>query len=66
MNRNQFSSISHADTDEKVGEFWDTHDFTDFDTDAPDAAFEIVCAVPIEANLTQRNRATSKSAGFKS
>ena len=39
------------DTLEKIGEFWDTHDFTDFDTDAPDVEFEISCAVPIELDL---------------
>ena len=36
------SSISKADSDEKIGEFWDAHDFTGFDTDAPDAEFEII------------------------
>lgn len=30
---------------------WDTHDFTDFDTDAPDATVKAVCAVPIEVEL---------------
>jgi len=46
------SSISQADTDEKIGEFWDTHDFTDFDDpNAPDIKFEISCAVPIEVEL---------------
>ena len=39
------------DTLEKIGEFWDTHDFTDFDTDAPDVEFEILCAVPVEVDL---------------
>lgn len=45
------SPISKADTLEKMGEFWDTHDFTEFDTNAPDAAFEITCAVPVEIDL---------------
>ena len=36
MDADRLSSISKADTLEKMGEFWDTHDFTDFDTDAPD------------------------------
>lgn len=35
MEENKLSSISKADSDEKTGEFWDTHDFTGFDTDAP-------------------------------
>jgi hypothetical protein len=51
MGANKLSSISKADTLEKMGEFWDTHDFTDFDTDAPDVEFEISCAVPIEVDL---------------
>jgi hypothetical protein len=48
---NKLSSVSKADTLEKMGEFWDTHDFTGFDTDAPDVEFEISCAVPIELDL---------------
>jgi len=51
MDESKLSSISRADTDEKIGEFWDTHDFTEFDTDAPDIEFEITCAVPIEVEL---------------
>lgn len=51
MDAGKLSSISKADTLEKMGEFWDTHDFTDFDTDAPDVEFEISCAVPIELDL---------------
>lgn len=51
MGGSNLSSISHADTDEKMGAFWDTHDFTDFDTDAPDVEVEVVCTVPIEAHL---------------
>lgn len=42
MNETNLSSISHAGTDEKMGEFWDTHDFTEFDDPSvPDAKFEI-------------------------
>lgn len=51
MGKNKLSSISKADTLEKMGEFWDTHDFTEFDTDAPDVEFEISCSVPIELEL---------------
>lgn len=52
MDANKLSSISQADTDEKIGEFWDAHDFTDFDNPAtPDVTLEITCAVPIEAEL---------------
>ena len=52
MDANRLSGISKADSLEKMGEFWDTHDFTDFDnTDAPDVEFKISCAVPIESDL---------------
>ena len=52
MDVNNLSSISQVDSDEKIGEFWDTHDFTDFDDpNAPDVNFEISCAVPIEVEL---------------
>jgi hypothetical protein len=51
MEENKPSSVSQADSDEKIGEFWDTHDFTEFDTDAPDAEFEITCTVPVSLEL---------------
>jgi hypothetical protein len=52
MDANKVSSISQADTLEKMGEFWDTHDFTDFDNpEVPDIAGQTVCAIPIEADL---------------
>lgn len=41
MEENKLSGISKADSDEKIGESWDTHDFTEFDSDAPDAEFEV-------------------------
>ncbi len=52
MDANKLSNISIADTDEKVGGFLDSHDFTEFDNpDAPDIEFEITRAVIIEAEL---------------
>ena len=52
MAANRLSSISKADTLEKMGEFWDTHDFTECDNpDVPDVEFKISCAVPIELDL---------------
>jgi len=51
MDANRLSSISKADTLAKMGEFWDTHDFTDFDTDTPDVEFQVTCAVPLEVSL---------------
>jgi hypothetical protein len=41
MDENRLSSISKVDSDEKVAEFWDSQDFTELDTDAPDVKFEI-------------------------
>jgi len=46
MEENRLSSISKADSDEKIGDFWDNHDFAEFDTDAPDAQFEVLSTVP--------------------
>jgi len=63
MDASRLSSISKADTDEKIGEFWDTHDFTDFDTDAPDVEFEITCAVTIEVELYSAIEQQAKSRG---
>ena len=52
MAENKVSSVSNADTLEKMGEFWDAHDFTDFDDhDVPDVEFDVSCAVPIELEL---------------
>jgi hypothetical protein len=52
MDESRLSAISQANTDEQIGDFWDTHDFTDFDNpDAPDVAFEFGHVVLIEAEL---------------
>jgi hypothetical protein len=51
MDENKVSSISKAKTDDGIGEFWDTHDFTDYDTDAADVEFEVSFAVPVEVEL---------------
>ena len=51
MAENRLSNISKADSDEKIGEFWDSHDFTEFDTGAPDAEFEIISTVPVQLEL---------------
>ena len=52
MDANRLSSISKADSLEKMGEFWDTRDFTDFDDpNAPDVEFTITHAIPIELDL---------------
>jgi len=51
MAENRRSSISQTDSLEAMGEFWDTHDFTQFDTDAPDVEFTISSTVSIEPDL---------------
>jgi len=52
MDGNNRSSISQADTLYGIGEFWDTHDFTEFDDpNLPDAEFTFTRAVPIEIEL---------------
>jgi len=46
------SSISKVDNLEKMGEFWDKHDFTEFDdVNAPDIEFKVTVAVPIDLDL---------------
>jgi len=45
------SSVSKSDSLEKLGEFWDNHDLTEFDSDVADVKFEVVCAVPVEIDL---------------
>ncbi|MBN1409189.1 MAG: hypothetical protein JW956_15420 [Calditrichaceae bacterium] len=61
----KLTSISKADTLEKVGDFWDTHDFTDFDTDAPDVEFKISCAIPIELDLLSSVEQQARKRGIK-
>ncbi len=52
MDESKLSSVSRADSVEKMGEFWDQHDFTDFDDpEAPDVEFTVRCAVPLEPDL---------------
>ena len=51
MDENRLSSISKTDSDEKIGEFWDKHDFTELDTDSPGAEFEVISTVPIQLEL---------------
>jgi hypothetical protein len=51
MDKNKFSSISKSDTLEGMGEFWDEHDFTEFDSDDPDVTFDVSCAVPVDLEL---------------
>lgn len=66
MDKDPLSSISQADALEKIGEFWDTHDFTDFDDpNLPDVEFEIRCAVPIELDLLASVEKQARLRGVK-
>jgi hypothetical protein len=65
MDVSKLSSLSKADTDEKIGEFWDTHDFTDFDTDVPDVEFEIAYTVTLEVDLFSQIEQQARQRGVK-
>lgn len=65
MDENKLSSISKADADEKIGEFWNSHDFTDFDTEVPDVKFEVTCTVPIEVELLNEIEKQAHKRGVK-
>ena len=65
MEKNKLSSVSKTDTLEKMGEFWDTHDCTEYDTGSNDVEFEISCAVPIEIDLYSLLESQAKSRGVK-
>lgn len=65
MAENRTSSISKAGSDEKIGEFWDSHDFTDFDADTPDAEFEIISTVPVQVELLNEIEAQAAKRGVK-
>jgi len=46
------SSVSKTNSIEKIGEFWDKHDFTDFDDpNAPDIEFHVSVAISVEPDL---------------
>ena len=62
-NEPKHSAISHATSLEEMGAFWDTHDFTDYDTDAPDVEIKLARVVPIEAALLQALRQQAQQRG---
>ena len=54
MDGSKLSHLSEAEAYKKIGEFWDTHDFTDFDdANAPDAEFEVSGSVAVESSLLE-------------
>ena len=65
MAENNSSSVSRTDSDEKIGEFWDGHDFTEFDTDAPDVQFEVISTVPVQLELLNEIEKQAAKRGVK-
>ena len=66
MAANNRSSISQGETLEQIGEFWDTHDFTDFDDpNAPDIEFTVSRAIPIESDLFAALEQQAQQRGVK-
>lgn len=59
------SSISQADNYQAMGEFWDGHDFTDFDDPTrADVVFEIRDTVRIEAELLAKIEKVAAARGI--
>jgi hypothetical protein len=65
VEENRLSSISKANSNEKVGEFWDNHDFTESDTGAPDAEFEVIRTVPVQLELLNEIEEQAAKRGVK-
>ena len=46
------SSVSKTNSLKKMGEFWDKHDFIEFDDpNSPDVEFHVTAAIPVEPDL---------------
>jgi hypothetical protein len=46
------SSVSKSASEQKMGEFWDRHDFTEVDDpNAPNVEFHVTAAISIEPDL---------------
>jgi hypothetical protein len=60
------SSVSKAKSSEKTGDFWDKHDFTEFDDpNAPDVNFHVTVAIPIEPDLLSDIEELANQRGIK-
>ena len=62
------SSISKADSYEKIGKFWDTHDVTDFWEQTKEVEFEVEIEsqktyFPVETSLSTKMSAIAKEHG---
>ncbi len=65
MAENKQTSVSKAKTNEEIGEFWDSHDFTDFDTNVPDIEYTVSFAVPVEVELLSAIEKEARKHGVK-
>ena len=60
------SSVSKANSPEKMSKFWEKHDFTGFDDpNAPDVEFHIAAAIPIEPDLLSEIEELAHMRGIK-
>ena len=60
------SSVSKTNSLGKMGEFWDKHDFTEFDDpNVADIEFDINVAVPIEPDLLSDIEELAHQRGIK-
>jgi hypothetical protein len=60
------SSISKTNSLKKMGEFWDKHDFTEFDDpNAPNVDFHVTIAIPIEPDLLSDIEELARRRGIK-
>lgn len=60
------SSISKANSPEKMGKFWDKHDFTEFDDpNAPYVETQVSVAIPIEPDLLSDIEELAHQRGIK-
>lgn len=62
------SSISKASSYQEMGEFWDTHDTTDYEDQTYEVEFEVdlkseVTYLPLEKTLSSRMRTLAKQRG---
>ena len=64
MEENRLTNISKADSDERWASSG-THNFTNFDTDAPDVHFEVTCTVPVEIELFSELEKQAHKRGVK-
>jgi CopG antitoxin of type II toxin-antitoxin system len=60
------SSVSKTNSLKKMGEFWDKHDFTEFDDPkAPDVKFRVTAAIPVEPDLLSDIEELARLRGIK-